>query len=365
LTRFDPQTGESGVLLGDSLVRGLQVQMRRIMSDSVEGLSGSFRALADIGLKTQRDGTLELDSTRLAAAIEADPAAVARVFGAGGTATDSLVDYVSAGPAAQPGRFPLTVDALASQGRYVGQAVSGFPLMIDADNDTLSVQVDGVDSGTITLTQGTYANGVELAAELQGSINADARLEAAGASVSVTFVGDHFELTSNLFGSVSDVRITAADTTTDVTLGMGAGIGTSTAGTDVRGALGSLEASGVGRLLTGTGTANGLTVEIRGGVLGARGMVEYSRGVADRLYGLMDTYLGEESGLADQLESLDTRKNAISEERKELDAHLGRLEENLRARFSALDVLVAELTRTSDFLTAQLDQLPGVNRNRR
>jgi flagellar hook-associated protein 2 len=236
---------------------------------------------------------------------------------------------------------------------------------VDAGNDTLAVRVDGIQSSTITLTQATYLSSTELAAEIQGRINGDTQLRAAGVSVSVAFVVDRFEITSSRFGSASGVAITAAGTTTAVTLGIDIGVGMSTAGVDVAGSMGGAPASGTGRLLTGSGAADGLEVEVRGGAIGSRGHVEYSRGVADRLYSLLDAYLGENSSIADQLGSLDRRKADIDEERKALDGRLDRLEARLSSQFTALDALVAELTQTSDFLTAQLAQLPGNTTNRR
>jgi flagellar hook-associated protein 2 len=360
LTKFDPQTGEAGLFLGDALVRGLQAQLRRILSESVAGLGGPYRSLTEIGITTRADGTLQADTARLSAALADDAEAVARIFGAGGTATDPLVDFVRAGGAAAAGQYPLTVTQLATGGRYTGLPAGSFPLVIDGSNDNLSVQVDGIQSGSIDLTGGTYADGAELALELQTRINGDDRLRAAEASVTVSFSDHRFEIVSDRLGDGSAVIITGQDVGTALSLGIGTGIGSSAGGVDVAGTLGGSEATGFARLLSGTGAAAGLTVEVRGGVLGPRGSVEFSRGLADRLDDLFSAYLGEGGLISGQLDALDGRKADIQADRVALEARLDRLEQRLTARFTALDVLVAELQTTSDFLTTQLASLPEI-----
>ncbi len=71
-------TDRSKTLVGDSAVRSLQRSLGAIGS-SVVGQS-SVRSLADLGLKTQSDGTLLIDSTTLASAIARAPNAVNNLF---------------------------------------------------------------------------------------------------------------------------------------------------------------------------------------------------------------------------------------------------------------------------------------------
>jgi len=101
-----------------------------------------------------------------------------------------------------------------TRGRLVGTSIAppsaGAPTTITAgSNDTLTFKVDGVSSGSITLTAGSYATGDSLAAEVQTRVNADATLTAAGKSVRVTFVTDHLVIASNSYGSSSTATVTA------------------------------------------------------------------------------------------------------------------------------------------------------------
>src|SRR3989338_9589111 len=75
LTSFT-KVGESGepltgALLGDSSVRNVLNGLRSELSNTAAGQSGDpFRALADLGITTQKDGKLAIDDTKLTAALE-------------------------------------------------------------------------------------------------------------------------------------------------------------------------------------------------------------------------------------------------------------------------------------------------------
>ncbi|PZU13245.1 MAG: flagellar hook protein [Sphingobium sp.] len=68
-------SSNAGVLNGVSAVRDMQRQLGTLTSTPLAS-TGSFRTLADIGITTNRDGTLSLDTTRLTSALQADPEGV-------------------------------------------------------------------------------------------------------------------------------------------------------------------------------------------------------------------------------------------------------------------------------------------------
>jgi len=127
------------------------------------------------------------------------------------------------------------------KGNYTGTVIpaptSTVPaLIISGTNDTLTVSVDGVSSGAITLTGAAspgqaYTSGADLAAEIQTEINADATLTAAGKSVVVTYdtTTNRFVITSNSGSANSAVNVTAG--TARATLGLTGGVSTAASGT--------------------------------------------------------------------------------------------------------------------------------------
>lgn len=79
-----------GTLNGDSTVRSIEQGLSRLISSPIPGLTnanGDTMQLADLGIKTNRDGTLTLDSGDLDEALAADFANVAKYFT--GDATNS------------------------------------------------------------------------------------------------------------------------------------------------------------------------------------------------------------------------------------------------------------------------------------
>jgi flagellar hook-associated protein 2 len=81
-------------------------------------------------------------------------------------------------------------------------------------------------------------------------------------------------------------------------------------------------------------------------------------GYAARLQGLADTYLESDGLIEVRTEGLQKSIDGLEEDMEQLNAHLASYEARLRAEFTALDQLVAELTATSEFLAQQLAMLP-------
>lgn len=80
LTAFDAENNIAGPLLGDATTRGVKSALRRELSESVSNTGAVFSTLAEIGITTQADGTLELDDDKLTAAISSDFDAVGQLF---------------------------------------------------------------------------------------------------------------------------------------------------------------------------------------------------------------------------------------------------------------------------------------------
>ncbi|HET9596465.1 MAG TPA: flagellar filament capping protein FliD [Anaeromyxobacteraceae bacterium] len=74
-----PGTDRVGTLAGSGVLRGLQQSLQSIGGLTVPGL-GTVRSLADVGLETNRDGTLSIDDETLSAAIARDATAVNDLF---------------------------------------------------------------------------------------------------------------------------------------------------------------------------------------------------------------------------------------------------------------------------------------------
>lgn len=81
-----------GAFTGDSIPRVIRAGLAATVASAV---SGAFARLADVGITTQKDGTLALDAAKFQKALNDDPVAVSTLF-AGTTTKDGIADLFSA-----------------------------------------------------------------------------------------------------------------------------------------------------------------------------------------------------------------------------------------------------------------------------
>ncbi|CAG0939919.1 Flagellar hook-associated protein 2 [Gallionellaceae bacterium] len=354
VSSYDPATKKGAILQGDAVVRGIQSQVRAMLNNPVSG-AGALTHLSQIGVTFQKDGTLAVDSTKLSAAITSNPTDIAALFATVGKASDSLVSYTSAASTVKAGSYAVNIAQLATQGNLVGSAAVGTLTIATGSNDALNVTVNGV-STSVTLAAGTYT-AATLAAEVQAKINGASALSSAGASVAVTESGGVFTLTSNSYGSTSNVTVSG---TGAINLLGGAPI--STAGLDVAGTIDGQAATGSGQFLTGdAGNVLGLKVQVSGGALGARGTVNYSHGYSYTLDNLMDSMLASDGLIAGKTKGLNSSITDIGKQRDALNVRLAALQKQYTAQFAALDVMLSKMNQTSLYLTQQLATLSNMN----
>ncbi len=360
LTSYDPETSTAGLLIGDSTVRGIGYQLRRIIGNSVSELSGNIRSLADIGIKTTQDGTLDLDMSKLNTALANYPDEVAALFTLQGRPSDSNIQYLSATDNTQAGNYAVNITNMATKAVYNGTAVNN--LTIDANNDAFTVKIDGVTSNSILLSQGVYADGYDLAAHIQAQINNDANIKASGVGVTVVYdeAINEFDISSLKYGAESKVEFISVDTnfSNDIGFAVGSGID----GTDVAGTINGVDASGDGQLLTSSeGSSQGLALLIESGATGDRGSVSFSRGIVTALQDIISNYVDSDGLISNKEDGLNSDLKDISVQREKLDTRVASLEQRLVAQFSALDSLISQFNTTSSFLTQQLANLPKPN----
>jgi len=157
-----------GALTGDSTARSVMNQVRAALGGAADGLSASapYKSGAELGIKTNVDGTLSLDVTAFQAALDKDPDAVKRVFSFSGTSTNGNVSFASGTTATKTGAvdFDLTYGAggaISGSLTYNGVTYSG----LSGTNGTLTgptgspleglnLTVTGSGTGTLTLSRG-------------------------------------------------------------------------------------------------------------------------------------------------------------------------------------------------------------------
>lgn len=349
LTGYDAEKKTAGALLGDSAVMAVQSQLRNMLGGRVPDASGGLSNLPAIGVTFTKEGTLTVDSAKLSKAVSEKPDDVAALFASNGASTDSLVSFVSAKSTTKTGAYTVRVEALATRGTAVAGAAPTSLTVNAGSNDQLNVTVDGT-STSITLDPGNYTANT-LAAALQAKLNGTTELLKAGLSVGVAAdAGGKLTITSNKYGKESEVKV--GGSAADVLFPGGA---VETKGTDVSGSINGALATGSGQFLS---TTDGLKLKIDGGAAPAdRGTVNFSRGFAELVSNLVDTFKGTGGLLTGRTEGLQETIKQLGKQRDTINDRLTQTEKRYRAQFTSLDAAIGSMKATSDYLSKQLASL--------
>lgn len=88
LGSYDPTTKTAGPMMGDALLSGVQNQVRSALYRVVDTGSSTYNSLASVGITTNPDGTLSVNSVKLSTALTSNFTAVSQLFsGASGVAS--------------------------------------------------------------------------------------------------------------------------------------------------------------------------------------------------------------------------------------------------------------------------------------
>jgi len=379
-SKADSDNGEKGVLVGDGTVRGIETQLRGVLNNRLDHLTGTIKSFANLGIFTNRDGTIEINESnsalpKFSEVVKNNIADIAEFFTASGTASDTQIDFTSSNSLTQPGTYDIEVTQLATRGSLTGLTVNN--LTIGSTNDTFKVRIDGVLSNDIVLGNQTYATLSDLLAEMQSKINSDSTFIDKGISVVLTEDAGKIKVDSSQYGSSSTVAFTEVGATFLADLGIDVQQGT--AGLDAAGKIDGVDAFGDGQyLLSESGDSAGIKIEVLGGAIGSRGSVTYSEGstkiMNDLLLSMIDDQISSSSSdvnssavegappstmLDSKTDALYKKIEQLNRQEEDLNLRMDKYEARLFKQFNAMDSAVAALNATLGSLTSMLDQLPG------
>lgn len=134
---FDGEAKSQSYLTGDSTLRSVQIQLSQMVSSIVDDLPGNIKSLSQIGIRTDTDGNLSIDTDDIRAAIADDPMGVAQLFsGTADHSVDGLAD-----------KFDTLIESFVnySEGLLTSK-ISGLNSKIDMIDETIENQEDYLDS---------------------------------------------------------------------------------------------------------------------------------------------------------------------------------------------------------------------------
>lgn len=155
---------DAGPLRGDIGIASMQRKLRELTSTKLTMSGTGPQTLAELGVRTNRDGTLSLDTFRLQQQLTDNPDAVEALFNPSQSSSSSAISIVSAMGKVKPGTYTLTNvvpqnGGTPASGEIDGVAMTGVEgnLVAPASAAALGliIRVDGpVASATITIEAG-------------------------------------------------------------------------------------------------------------------------------------------------------------------------------------------------------------------
>jgi flagellar hook-associated protein 2 len=342
LSAYNAQTKTASVLTGDSTVRSMQSQLKSILTG---GVGSTLSTLSSIGVGFQQDGTLGVDTTKLQTALDSNFSNVAALFATNASIADSQISFVGTTSNTKAGSYGVDITGLATRSQLTGSSSAGLTISAGV-NDQLDLMVNGA-SFSVTLSSGAYASAADLATELQARINS-----ASAGSVVVSESGGTLNVSSSQYGSSSGISITGGNGAA----GLFGGSPSSVAGQDVSGTINGQPVTGHGQTLTaGSGSpAEGISIRVIGGVIGPRGTLNYTQGIAAQLDQYLTGVLGDTGSLVARTDGLNSSITRLTDRQADLESRMTLIEARYRAQFTALDTMLSSMSQTSSFLTQQL-----------
>jgi len=266
-------------------------------------------------------------------------------------AFDPTTDAVTKGSVTGPGTSNMSetqaaTDAVIVIDGYltVTQSSNIFEDAIEGVTITATSVDDAGDSGTITIAQDTSAVGTALAnfaaayntfletSISLGRVNVDSEIVG-------TLVGESILRTLN--SQVRNILSETIDGATGVNSLASLGITTDRDG-----------------LLEVDETI--LASQVNGNFDDVRNLFVGDDGIMNSLTESLSGYTGGDGVIQAKIDSYKTTLDRLSLDREAFTEKMTALEERLYTQFNAMDLLVAQLNSTGDYLTTQLDNLPGV-----
>jgi flagellar hook-associated protein 2 len=361
-TSFDPSTDTAGALLGNSAIGSIKGQLARAIGSVVPGLT-QLNNLTAIGISTNADGTLSLNSTQLNNALNGQIPGVSlddvkNLFTLSGQSNVAGIQFVTGSDKTQASAVPVrtVITQAATQGSITGAPVVAAPVTISGTNDTFTLSINGGTAQTISIPPGTYT-ALQLAEVIQTQIASNAVL--AGGNVQITLSGSQLSIVSPTYGAASNVSVGGGSAL--ATLGFTAnqsGSGQNVAGHFVVNGV-TEAATGNGQFLTGnSGNANTDGLEVQVSLTPAQVAASpqinltVSRGVASSLSqtlnGLLDPVSGSlqtiNQGYQDQIQNI---QNTIAQD----NSLITQKETQLTTQFASLEGIISQLKNESSVIS--------------
>lgn len=143
LSAYDASSKSGGVLMGDASTRAAMTNLRSAMTGTVE--SGTYTMLSQLGISAKLDGSLSIDSTKLAEALATDGGSVQKLFASSGGLIDKLNATLKA-YTADDGQIDVRLDALNDQLDKIASDRSALDTRMEKAEERYRKQFSSLDA---------------------------------------------------------------------------------------------------------------------------------------------------------------------------------------------------------------------------
>ncbi|MFW2533079.1 MULTISPECIES: flagellar filament capping protein FliD [unclassified Legionella] len=206
LTSYNAETKKGGTLQADSGVRNLKLNLSKLLGEPLAKSGSTVLTLADIGIKTNKQGLLEMDSEKFNTAVASNYDAIASLFAKTATATDTNIRIKSVGNGVKTGVYNLVITSFVP-----GTSLSGT---IGGVNATSS---DGLTLKGTSSFQGLSVEVLAGSTGARGQIEITDGLAVKLSNLVTNYLGDTGDLstkTEQLNGRLGDIDTQRAQLTT-------------------------------------------------------------------------------------------------------------------------------------------------------
>ena len=209
------QSKAAGDLADDPVIKNIKDQIETLSSTALTGFGANGVYISNLGVRTERDGQLSLNTTVLENELKKNPSSLDAIFNSMYSSNSSLLT-VTGGTSKPPaaGSYTFLMTAFVS-GAFTGLVSNDTTPEVLASNNTIQITVDGTQSGTVSIPASHYSSEAALATAIQTAINADSTLSAANKSVVVTHSNGSYSISSSSTGSSSSIAINSIGSNLD------------------------------------------------------------------------------------------------------------------------------------------------------
>jgi flagellar hook-associated protein 2 len=148
---FKGTANTTNSLSGDSSLRNLQRTLMQGIGKSVSGLSSQYNRLYAVGVQTQSDGTLTLDTAKLAEAVAADSQAVADLFATNPDANTtgvmaSLDTAINIYSQSSTGILAVKIDGIAKRVAGMDDQIDRLEMRVDKYEEIMTARFAAMEN---------------------------------------------------------------------------------------------------------------------------------------------------------------------------------------------------------------------------